>query len=112
MDQSVGTNHNRKQQSGDGPEQGTGARSSFRKMPITLSKSELAQILDCWIPGRGEPNYRKLKKKFFTPEVMARIGITDEQYLGLVEFDRLTTIKIIEVLQIENEAHEYAKDRL
>lgn len=68
-------------------------------------------MLECWAPKTREPNYRKLKKKFFTPEVMAQIGITDEDYHGLVEFDRITTIKIIQVLQIENEAHEYAKDR-
>lgn len=110
MDNKVGTNNEGKTL---GPiKQGTGADKGFRKMPITLSKTDLAQILECWIPGRNVPNYRKMKKKFFTPEVMARIGITDEQYLGLMEFDRLTTIKIIEVLQIENEAHEYAKDRL
>lgn len=92
--------------------QGWEGQSSFKKMPITLTKMELAQILDCWKPGKDAPNYEKLKNKFFTPEVLARIGITNEQYNQIKEFDRLTTIKIIEVLEIENEAHEYAKDRL
>lgn len=92
--------------------QGQGADHGFKKMPITLSKSDLAQILDCWKPGRDQPNYSKLKKKFFTPEVLARIDITSDEYNQIKEFDRLTTIKIIEVLEIENEAHEYAKDRL
>lgn len=92
--------------------QGREGQSSFKKMPITLTKSELAQILDCWKKGRIEPNYKKLRSKFFTADVLNRIGITRQQYNRIKEFNRELTIKIIEVLQIENEAHEYAKDRI
>lgn len=98
------------QHSTHGSEQGTGAGSSFKKLPITLSKSELCQILDCWPPGRRTPNYRRLREKFFTPDVLDRIGITQEVYRDTVTFDRITTIKIIQILEITEEAHEYAKN--
>lgn len=91
-------------------EQGPGAGSSFKKLPITLSKKELCQILDCWTPGRKTPNYRRLVEKFFTPDVLLKIGITVEEFKSSNRFDRITTIKIIQVLEITEEAHEYAKN--
>lgn len=112
MDSTVGNKNTGSKRSSVGSEQGPGAGSTFKKMPITLTKKELAQILECWRPGAGKPNYPKLKAKFFTDDVLSRIGITVAEYKKTVVFDRITTIKIIEVLEIENEAHEYAKDRI
>lgn len=78
---------------------------------MSLTKKELAQILDCWPPGQKVPNYTKLRTKFFTDQVLFQIGITREFYNKTNLFDRLTTLKIIEVLQIEDEANQFACQR-
>lgn len=110
MDINSGKKPDSVQHANHGSEQGTGAGSTFKKLPITLNKKELCQILDCWTPGLSKANYRRLLEKFFTPDVLDSIGITLEEYKQTVTFDRITTIKIIQTLEITEEAHEFAKN--
>lgn len=80
-----------------GPHAGMGEGSRL------LSKKDLCIIMGLWNNRDSIPRYAALRSKVFTDDVLSQIGMTPDQYRRTRIFDRATTLRILEVLQISSD---------
>lgn len=64
----------------------------------TLSKKQIAAQLGC-VSASGRVRSEGLRRLLFTDEVLARLGITIEQYQRIKIFTVLQTSEILKLLQ-------------
>lgn len=72
------------------------------KIKSRLSKYQLAILFDLVYPAGGA-NYLELRRGYFTNEVLAKLGISEEQYSKIRRFSYEQTIRILDIFSIEKE---------
>ncbi len=68
-----------------------------------LSKYDLAVIFGIVPKSSGEPNYKELRRGYFTDDVLKQIGLSVEDYRKLKRFDKVQSERICQVFDITEE---------
>lgn len=70
------------------------------KLRRRLSKVHFAKIMGIYFPSK-QSNSRVLRKDYFTDDVLAKLGISEDEYKRVKVFSHAQSQKIVEIFDLD-----------